>query len=272
MTGDVNRRMDGRVRTRWLGAGVALVASLCAVGVYFIIAPGVTAQTGNPPGGSGGGGGSPGSVPTALAVAAALDRSGVSPESLAVAGAGTDVPSPVITAARTWLADQAQTLSAADAAVAAARGDVERLESTIRAGAAGGASVVTSLSAARASLQSASDDLAAALRALRDASVSAAGLTDAQAALLLRHSINRATELPNQFQTVERTDADWTGLRDALANERIALALGRTPATAPQALLAQVRATPAVSAASANLTARLSGLRSAWAQALAGLQ
>jgi hypothetical protein len=67
-----------------------------------------------------------------------------------------------------------------------------------------------------------------------------------------------------QYLVKARSEADWVALRDALDNERVSLKLGEDPDQASQALLATVRADPAIAAAKTNLDTKLGAVTAAW--------
>ena len=76
--------------------------------------------------------------------------------------------------------------------------------------------------------------------------------------------LHRGWKQPTEFLTVERTEADWVALRNALANERISADHDEPADADAQLLLALARAHPAVSTAKANLDANFDVISTAW--------
>ena len=80
---------------------------------------------------------------------------------------------------------------------------------------------------------------------------------------------NEQWKLPPAYLTVDMTEAERLDLRDALANERIALKREESPDTEAQQLLTTVRAMPTVASALANLETNLGLVEGAWDAAVA---
>lgn len=68
---------------------------------------------------------------------------------------------------------------------------------------------------------------------------------------------NRSQPLPTVYLVTDRTDAQWTALREALANERIAARTGGATDSGAAALLSAVRGETAVAATTSNSASRL---------------
>src|SRR4030095_6646856 len=106
---------------------------------------------------------------------------------------------------------------------------------------------------------------ATALTAIFNAGV--AGLNESQRLALTTIRAHRAWEVAIESLTVERSEAEWINVREALANERISAADGVELAPAVASQLATWRAAPAVSSASAGL-ANLATVTAAWNAAM----
>ena len=198
------------------------------------------------------------SGPTGAELGTCLHRVGLGPEALAAAGASAGQTTALVEAARGYLIDHQGDLDLADAA---AKRERDRLERLVRSG-TGTGDDVTALAQARVLLANARAQRAAKLGALLDAAT--AGLSGQRRAALDSFSANAPWKQPIEFLAVDRDQQEWVALREALANERIAAKRQEAPDAGAQALLQQLRADPAVSAARANLDANLLAVTAAW--------
>jgi hypothetical protein len=201
------------------------------------------------------------SGPTGAELGTHLYRVGLGPEPLAAAGVNAAQTRALVEAARLYLIDHQVDLNLADAAFASAKREHSRLERLVRSG-TGTDDDVTALAQARVLLANARAQRAAELGALLDAAT--AGLSGQRRAALDSFSANAPWKQPIEFLAVDRDQQDWVALREALANERIAAKRQEAPDAGAQALLQQLRADPAVSAARANLDANLLAVTAAW--------
>lgn len=195
----------------------------------------------------------------------ALIRLNLSAQALTAAG----VPSALISGLVNDVQDQINAnpaaLSNATASLGQARAEHDRLQRLVQSGVHAQADLtayntaVTQLNSTQTQLQSVLDDLWTA---------GTADLTEGQRTVLSRIRSNSSWEMPIEFLTVNRAQAQWVQLREALANERISAANDEPPDPAVQELLAQLRADVTVSAAIANLSANLAANTAAWNQAV----
>lgn len=192
---------------------------------------------------------------------AALIRAGLGAEALAAAGLTSQQASTLVGHGESLLAGEPTRLSAADAAYSSARVTKDALERKIQSGLAT-QEEVASFASASSALASAEADRAAALASLVDAAT--ASLSEGQRALLSTMHSNRERGLSPAFLTVNRTDAEWLALRNALSNEVISARNGDEANATCQSLLSTVRANETVAAAKSAHDANLATVTSAW--------
>jgi len=191
-----------------------------------------------------------------------LIRAGLDAKALAAAGVSANAATALVSAANAHLTDHTAALPNADAAFAAARRETDRLKRLIESG-HGAQEDVGNYQTQNTALAAATADRDAALAAIVAAAT--AGLASDQKTALARIRANQTwKEVGVEFLVVERTEAQWVALRDALAAERIAAAAGDELPQATQTLLATARANGPVAAAHASLGTNLAGLTAAW--------
>ena len=221
-----------------------------------------TASTGSG-GGSGGSGGSGFVVPPDFQ--ATLIRTGLEPKALAASGILALEVGPILQAAADYLNAHPNALSEADSARAAARVLTDQLLRTIQSG-LGSQEDVTAYQAALASFNTATSQRQAVLDACFAAGT--ANVSVARRTTLDRIRSNRAQDwsrdFPTEFLVIAREEAEWVALRDALANEKIAMKYPDLLSVSAQVNLATWRADPAVAAAKIALTANLDSVTEAW--------
>ncbi|MFG0260553.1 MAG: hypothetical protein ACF8LK_09405 [Phycisphaerales bacterium JB041] len=205
-------------------------------------------------------------APTPVEIEASLARVGITGETLAAAGCSeADATSVGTDAVAHMDAPRWSALGTADQAVRDARADVERLGKLVRAGQAGPEDL-TEHTAAQATLSASRSARDALLQALFDAAVD--GLSGEEVTLLETMHGNTGRPVPLQYTVSDRSDAQWTNLRDALANIKTSGMCGEEPDTNCTALVNGCNAeTPVVTAAS-NLEHNLAGVGSALSTAL----
>ena len=204
-------------------------------------------------------------TPDPLEIGATLHRVELHPEALTAAGLTPNAVTALVDDGEAYVISHASSLPLADTACSTAQAECDRLERLIQSGlhsendpdAYGTAN--TSLSNVQAARQEVFDDIIAA---------ATADLTPEVKALLATIRTNSVWEVPVAYRVVERTQAQWVELREALAQERIALANEEPVDPATQAYLAQIRANPAVANALANLQINLALNATAWHAAL----
>lgn len=190
-----------------------------------------------------------------------LLRAGLKPEALAAAGVASNGISGVLSLAAQTVAGAPNALREADAAYATARVQSDQLERLIQSG-KGHEQEVAAYQAAKTALSTAEAQRQAVLDGLFAAAT--ANLSSAQRTALTNLRANAAWNLPPEFLVVNRDQAEWVRLRDALANERISRKLGDEPDAGAQAQLANWRANNSVAAARSALDTNLAQIRTNW--------
>jgi len=204
--------------------------------------------------------------PTARELEATLMRVGLSAETLTAAGC-SDVDATNGGADAKSHLDQARwtSLQNADQEVRDAQADVDRLGRLVRAGQASRQDL-TAYSTAKAALASAQTARDGLLDALFDAAV--ADLDAGEITLLEIMHGNGGRPAPLQYRVTGRSDADWTDLRDAIANLKTSAKCGEEPDDSCVQLVASIDAEPDVAAAAFNLDSNLDAVSTAFAAAL----
>jgi len=208
--------------------------------------------------GEGGGNQAPASNIDVLMIRAGLDA-----RSLAAAGVSGAQVSSVASALAAHVA-QAPSLSEADQALAQARVAHDVLDRKVGSGTATSGEIAE-LAAARQALEAARAVCAARVDALHAAG--SAVLSQQQRMTLAMLRFNADKPAPIEFKVVERTEAEWVALRDALSNERSAAANGEQSNAACQTLLGSARSNSAVAAAKSACDTNLASIQSAWSVA-----
>ena len=194
-----------------------------------------------------------------------LTRAGLDPAALAASGVAPGGVSAVLQAAADELNAHPGTLPTADASYAAARIESDRLRTQIQSGQAS-QEEIGSYQTQMANLSSATSARASALDAVFAAAT--ASLTAPQRAALTQIRANRAVDhsrdFPIEFLVIERTEAQWVALRDALANEKLAIKYPDLLSEAAQSSLATWRSEPSVAAARTSFVANLTAVTASW--------
>jgi hypothetical protein len=197
---------------------------------------------------------------TRIEVEVALERMGLTLKSVAAAGLNSAQVSAVVGEAAGSIRSNIQSLRNADIAAGNARAEGDRLRRLIQAGLsteqdrAAYATAQSSLSAAQAQAQTVLDAASTAAMANFSPELKTA---------LETLNANKAWDLPIQYRAVSRSQADWVGLRDALANDRVAAGLHQEPDPTAAALLQAANQNPAVLSAANNLQG-ITELQTAW--------
>ena len=190
-----------------------------------------------------------------------LLRAGLTPRALAAAGVSVNSILPTLQAAADQMNGAPTALSSADAAYATARTAADSLAAKIQSGKAS-QEEIASYPATKAAVEAAD---AARLSVLDGYFTAAtASLTSNQRAVLVTIRANKALGFPEEYLVVERTEAQWLALRDALSIERQAGELPDMTSEASTQLLSTFRADPAVAFASTGVQSNLSQINSAW--------
>jgi hypothetical protein len=198
-------------------------------------------------------------------VMATMAQLGLDPEALAASGVTADQVPQLVADLRTAMAGAETGLIAADGACVKAQQSQSALEEDVRAG-RGGAQALSSLKSARAAAAAA---VSARDTLLESEFVAAtASLGNAQTTALRAIRRNRLWQLPMEYAAVDRTEAQWVALKDALAGERIAAARGTSPSGAAHDLFTSASNDNAVSTARSRLQASGPAVKNAWIDAL----
>jgi hypothetical protein len=198
-------------------------------------------------------------------VIATMTQLGLDPDALAASGVTSDQVPPLFTDLGTAMASAETGLIAADAACMSSQQSQTSLENDVRAGKRGAETL--------ASLQSAKTAAAAAISArdtlLESEFVAAtASLNEGQIATLRAIRRNRHWLTPMEYAVVDRTEAQWVALKDALAGEQIAAARGVSPSGAAHDLMMSASSVDAVSTAKTRLQTNGAAVKNAWMDAL----
>ncbi|MFN0007217.1 MAG: hypothetical protein ACKVXR_04855 [Planctomycetota bacterium] len=246
--------MSRRARTHTSVLGIALL--FLAIPLWW----GSSSLGGS---GSGGGGNEPFVVPADFQVK--LLRAGLGADALAAAGVSSGTIISVLQAAADQLNAHPGDLASADASLVAARVESDRLRAKIQSGQAS-QEEISAYQSASSSLASATTARQAALDAVFTAAT--ANLTAPQRAALTQIRANRAVDhskdFPIDFLVVSRTEAQWVALRDALANERLAVQYPDLANEVAQQRLATMRSDGSVAAARTSVESNLSSVTTAW--------
>lgn len=192
-----------------------------------------------------------------------LTAAGLAPEALAAAGVDDEGATAVVAAAASYLGNSPSTLASAVRAAGTASAEVDRLERLVRRGAGVSPEALSAAREDKADAQATLDSYINSLRA-----VAVAPLSSGERAMLNAIRPNLGRTVPAQYLVVERSEADWTALRDALANEAQASA-GITAADQPAAtLLETARGNELVASAQSGLANHLQAINDAYYSAV----
>lgn len=194
-----------------------------------------------------------------------LLRSGLGADALAAAGVSSGSVTAILQAAADELNAHPSDLTAADSGLVAARVESDRLRIRIQSGQAS-QEQLSAYQTATSNLASASTSRQAALEAVFAAAT--ANLTAPQRSALTQIRANRAVDhsngFPIDFLVVSRTEAQWVALRDALANERLAVKYADLANEVCQERLATMRSDGSVAAARTSVQSNLTSVTAAW--------
>jgi hypothetical protein len=197
----------------------------------------------------------------------ALYRVGMQPENLAAGGVSANDTTTVVGNVKTWLGQNSTALADADTRMFNAVTNRDKLVRKVVSGLAS-QDEVAQCQTAKTEFTNATSNRQSVLDACFAAG--AASLTSDQATLLSKMRVNQPTwELPLELCVVDRAEADWVHIGDALSNERVSAKEGVDPDPDEQSYLSNVRADTTVSTAKSNLDAHLGDVRTAWETAAA---
>ena len=206
-------------------------------------------------------GGEPVPPVASSASAVMLLRADLDAEALAAAGVGTPATTESCNDAEAYVAASPTALSSADSDFAEHKVQRDKLQRKIRSG-LGSTQDVTDYQTHLSAFNTAKSDREAALDGIFDAGI--ADLTAAQKTTLQTIRANRVWDLPAQYLVVNRTQAEWVELRDALDARRIQNDAGEPLEQEVIDLLADVEGVLAVSAAKVNLDTNHAAVQTAW--------
>jgi hypothetical protein len=190
-----------------------------------------------------------------------------SPSALAAAGVSAQETSALVANARQYMTDNPGELASATDSLQAAQSDADRLSRLVQSGQAtqeDRAALETALSSLNTAM-AARSSAAASLRTAAEASLSQAK----QDALSTMRS-NLGRKLPLKYLVVNRSDADWVALREAIANDQQASAASVDPDPACHQRLLDANGIAATSTASQNLVTLLGDVTTAFHTAVTG--
>lgn len=197
-------------------------------------------------------------------VEVAMLRLGLRPEALAAAGLdGTDVTT-AIANLEEELSAAPTALATADANLAAAKREADRLERIVRSGTAPPEDVAA-LQQARVALANARSQRASHLDDLFTATLADAQSGEQSSLSTMRSNAASWEIVEAPLLSVSRTQAEWVALREALAAERISARYGEAVPSEVVSLLASERAE--VASAQAAMDANLPAVLQAWQNA-----
>lgn len=196
---------------------------------------------------------------------ATLIRAGLDPAALAAGGVQSAGVGAVLQAAADVINANPTALPNAEAAIASARPDVDRLEALIHSGLAS-QEELSAFQTATSALATGMTQRQTALDNIFNGAV--ASLSAGQRTVITQIRANRAVEFsrdfPTEFLTIDRSQETWVNVRECLANEHIAVKHPETLDQGEQSQLATWRANQTVSAAKNSLDANLATVTAAW--------
>jgi hypothetical protein len=259
--------MSRQARTRSslaLGLILILVAGLWFAGRQLARAGETPLKGGDRIGDAGAAGGSAAKtvvfpLPTDFKVK--LLRAGLAPRALAAGGVSVNSILPTLQAAADQMNGAPVALENADSMYVAARVAADALARKIQSGTAS-QEEIASYPAAKTAL----DSTESARQSVLDGyfSTATAILTANQRAALITIRANKAWGFPDEYLVVNKTEAQWLALREALSVEHQAIELPDMGSPAAQELLTTFRADPAVAFATTSVQTNLPQITNAW--------
>lgn len=204
--------------------------------------------------------------PSAVELGATLARVGITAENLAAAGCSAEDVTGLVQDAVASLDAAAWTaLQNADSGYRDAAADADRLGKLVRAGQAS-QDDLSGYATAKATLASAQTTRDGLLEGFFGDATD--GLTQGQVTLLQTIHAAADRHVPVQYKAKARTDAEWTSLRNALANLKTAAQCGEDDDYNCSQLVTQTDAETEVVTAETNLDQHLASVEAAFGQAL----
>ena len=195
-----------------------------------------------------------------------LTRIGLTPEAFTAAGCSNADVSAAATVLNTHLIDNPDALSAADDACFAARVALVELEALIKSGKATEAEKAT-LPEVKAALASAEADRDALLA--EAFAIATVGLDSGELSTIMTIRGNERWQVETYYLVVDRDQAGWVELREALDEQRIAAKYDEEVSSESLAVIANALGDSKVAAAKVNLDTNLASIEAAWNAATA---
>lgn len=195
-----------------------------------------------------------------------LRRLELGASTLSAAGATTTETTQVVSDMDDWLGNNEGEIASASATLNSATQAWTAMRSKIQSGQATSEEIES-----LPSLESAKNAAQSALSSLHDEAFDAAvdGLSEAKQSLAANVRANSAWKFKPYFLVVNRTEANWIALRDALDEQRIATKYGESTSSAALAIISAALADQDVASAKVNYDSNLSSIETAWNSAVA---
>lgn len=203
--------------------------------------------------------------PNPIDIKTALYRAGLDPAALAVCGVNSEATSAVVTGVETYFTKNPTALATADENYTSAKVSYDSLARKVASGLAS-EQEITNLASASTTLTTATAARTNGINAIVTSAT--ANLNNTQKELLTRLAINRSWGLEDHLCTVDRTQAEWVALRDAIATKKINEKYGDSIDSATAQLITNELAKGTVSQAKTNCTTNLASVTSAFDSAI----
>ena len=195
-----------------------------------------------------------------------LSRIGLTPEAFTAAGCSDADVSAAASVLNTHLLDNPDALSAADDACFTARIALVELEALIKSGKATEAEKAT-LPEVKAAIASADADRDALLA--EAFAIATVGLDSGELSTIMTIRGNSRWQVETYYLVIDRDQAGWVELREALDEQRIAAKYDEEVSSESLAVIANALGDSKVAAAKVNLDTNLTSIEAAWNAATA---
>lgn len=204
--------------------------------------------------------------PTKPQIEVQLHQVGITPETLAAAGANQAQVTAVVTDMMDHVVSNIESIRTAEVTWGDTRAELDRLQRLVESGRATQADL-TAYSGAQTTFAAADAQRASVRSAIFGSGIE--NLSTDQRQVVDTLASNSSWDLPIQYRAANRDENDWIELRGALAQRRIAIRKGTELRPEASAIILAADADAAVAAASANLQG-LPAVQAAWDAALEG--
>ncbi|MFN0207736.1 MAG: hypothetical protein ACKVS6_15620 [Planctomycetota bacterium] len=201
------------------------------------------------------------SLATPSDIKTALYRGGLDPTALAACGVNSESVSGVVTGVETYFSNNPTALATADENYSSAKVSYEALSRKVANGNAS-AQDISNLATATTTLATEATARANVMNAIITAAT--ANLNNGQKLLLTKLAANRSWALDTHFSVVDRTQAQWVALRDAVATKKINEKYNEQIDSAAATLINTELANETVALSKTNSTNTLAGVTSAF--------